>query len=368
MHGEREESPGADTPAPGRRRRPRYRGTHPRRFAERYKELAPEKYPEIAAHVRAQGRTPAGTHVPVLVPEVLAALDPRPGEVVADLTLGHGGHALALWPRIQPGGRLYGLDLDGAVLARTRDRLAAAGAEITVEESNFAGLGSFLRRHDLDGCDVLFADLGVSSLQIDDPARGFSYKHDGPLDMRMGESRRRTAAELLATLSAGELATALAELADEPQAAAIAAAVVAARARAPLQSTRDLTRLVLAAKGISPRVLGAARRADPDLLHPAARTFQALRMLVNEERGNLAALLREAPHCLKPGGRIGIVSFHSGEDRLVAEAFAAGRAAGFYAAIAAAAIRPGPAEHRANPRSSSARFRWARRGDAGTVA
>ncbi len=360
--------PGAGPSASGRRRRPRYRGTHPRQFAERYKELAPEQYPGIAAHVQAQGRTPAGTHVPVLVPELLAALAPHPGDIVVDLTLGHGGHALALWPLVQPGGRLYGLDLDGAVLARTRDRLAVAGVAITVSDSNFAGISNFLRKHDLDGCDVLLADLGVSSPQIDDPARGFSYKHDGPLDMRMGASRRRTAAEILATIPPAELARALTELADEPAAEAIAAAVVAARGRAPLRRTRELVRLVLAARGIAPRALAAARRADPDLLHPAARTFQTLRMLVNDERGNLQALLRAAPHCLRPGGRIGIVSFHSGEDRLVAAAFAAGQAAGSYAAVAPEAIRPGPAERRANPRASSARLRWARRGDAGAAA
>lgn len=360
MCAEREEDAAAAA-AGGHRRRPRYRGTHPRRFAERYKELAPEQYPEMAAHVRAQGRTPAGTHVPVLLAEVLAVLAPRPGEVVADLTLGHGGHALAFWPHIQPGGRLFGLDLDGGALAATRDRLAAAGVEITVQQSNFAGIGNLLRQPGLTGFDVLFADLGLSSMQIDDPARGFSYKHDGPLDMRMGASRRRTASELLESLSAAELAAALADLAGEPAAEAIAAAIVAARARHPLRRTAELVRVVLAAKGISPRALRAERGADSNALHPAARTFQALRMLVNDERANLAALLRAAPHCLSPEGRIGIVSFHSGEDRLVACAFAAGSAAGVYAAAARAAIRPGPAERRANPRSSSACFRWARR-------
>jgi len=352
---------------PPHRRRKRYAGTHPVRFDEKYKELQPEKYPETQEHVRAQGRTPAGTHVPIMVEEVLAALDPRPGEIVADLTLGYGGHAAEFLKQIFPGGRLIGLDLDRGQLERTGERLgkiiedmAASGhatpgqVKFDLRPGNFAGLDRTLADLALDGCDVIFADLGVSSMQIDDPARGFSYKSDGPLDMRMDPARRRTAADLLATLPETDLAAALADLADEPDAAQIAHLIVARRPRRPITRTLDLVSLVLEAKGLT------NNRCESSL-HPAALTFQALRILVNNELSNLNQLLRIAPACLRPGGRIGILSFHSGEDRLVKQSFRDGRRGGIYEPLADELLRPAPAELRANPRSSPARFRWARK-------
>jgi len=354
-----------DQPPPGQgprpRRRPRYSGTHPKRFEERYKELAPEAHPGIHEHVRAQGRTPAGTHVPVLVAEVLEHLAPAPGEAVVDCTVGYGGHAEAFLKRIGPKGRLVGFDVDAAELERTRARLAPLGGRTVLHRGNFAGIDRALAQDRIDECDVIFADLGTSSMQVDDPARGFSYKHDGPLDMRMDDRLHWTAADLLARLSAEGLSAALLELCDEPDHEAIAHRIVAGRAKRPLRRTKDLAHLVLEAKGIS---AGRWRRRSADEsgdLHPAARTFQALRILVNDELSALGQLLRVAPSCLKPGGRIGIISFQSGEDRLVKQSFRDGLRAGVYEAASDEVIRPGPEERRANPRSASAKFRWARK-------
>ncbi len=340
---------------PGRpRRRKRYAGTHPRRFDERYKELQPGKYPDMHEHIRAQGRTPAGTHVPVLMAESLKVLRPVAGEVVADCTLGFAGHAREFLKRIQPGGRLIGLDCDGVQLERARARLAEMSGAYSLHRTKFAGLPKVLEREQVRGVDIVFADLGVSSMQIDDPARGLSYKHDGPLDMRLDDRAGRTAADWLARASGGELAGALREFADEPDAEVIAEAVVARRRREALATTGQLVDLVLAAKGLTRRNWRLAGDS-----HPAARTFQALRILVNDELGALAELLRVAPNCLNPGGRIGIISFHSGEDRLVKRAFSAGREGGLYRDVSDDVVRPSAGERRDNPRSGSARLRWA---------
>ena len=366
------ESP-SGSPAP-RRRRPRYSGAHPKRFDQRYKELDPAAYPGIQGHVLAQGRTPAGTHVPVLVEEVLAALSPQPGDVVADCTIGYGGHALEFIQRIGPTGRLVGLDVDAAQLERTAARFAAitrphdhsgsattavGHASVSLHRSHFAGLGKFLARDGIDGYDIIFADLGVSSMQIDDPSRGFSYKYDGPLDMRMDDRLPRTAADLLAQLSVDELSACFADLADEPHAERIAKCIVRLRAVKPIARTGQLVNLVFEAKGLSRREWRDRPTDRRGQLHPAARTFQALRMLINDEMAGLAQFLRIAPHCLRSGGRIGVISFHSGEDRLVDNAFRDGVQAGVYATMVGTPIRPTPKEITANPRSRSAIFRWA---------
>lgn len=353
----------APEPAPRRTRRPRYAGTHPRAFGEKYKEHDPARYPDEAAHVRARGRTPAGTHVPILVAEVLDALAPGPGDVVADLTLGWGGHASAFLARLGPEGRLLAFDQDAPTLAATRARLEAAGpaARVTWHAVHHAALPDVLRAEGLDGCDVVFADLGVSSMQVDDPARGFSYRREGPLDMRMDRRRPRTAADVVAALSEAELEAALRDLADEPRAAAVAAAIVAARARAPLLTTTDLARAVLAAHGLTLDAWKARQRREPDAPHPAARAFQALRILVNDELGGLDRLLAALPWCLRPGGRAGVLSFHSGEDRRVKHAFRAGLDAGLYDAVADEVVRASPREVASNPRAAPAKLRWARR-------
>ena len=309
-------------------------------------------------HVRARGRTPAGTHVPVLLAEVVDSLHPSPGDVVADCTLGYGGHASRFLQAIGPAGRLLGMDVDGPQLRRTAHRLARFGEAVHVHHGNYAGLPAVLAKEGLDAVDVLFADLGVSSMQVDDPDRGFSYKHlDGPLDMRMDDRLTRTAADLLADLSQEDLSRALSDLADEPEHERIAQFIVAQRQVTPITRTGDLIRLVFAAKGTTEKAWKRQKAYDDP--HPAACTFQALRILVNDELGSLRELLRVAASCLRPGGRVGIISFHSGEDRLVKRALRKGLEAGLYQTLAPDVIRPSPQEVRSNPRSSSARFRWA---------
>ena len=367
MTPEPHEPPGPSPDGPRPPRRNRYRGTHPTRFSEKYKERFPEAYPGIREHVLAQGRTPAGAHVPIMVAEVLAALDLKPGQVVADATLGYGGHAEAILRRILPGGRLLAFDVDGEELARTSARLRAAfpGAALSFHRGNFAGLDRPLAAEGLDGYHAVLADLGLSSMQIDDPARGFSYKHDGPLDMRMDSRLKRTAADLLATMDEAALAAALRDLADEPDHVRIARGVIEERSRRMIVTTGALADLVLAVKGLTRAAWarrGQSRRSET---HPAARTFQALRMLVNDELAGLRQMLRAAPWCLRPGGRIVVLTFHSGEERIVRQAFAEGLAAGQYASASNEPVRPSRQELRDNPRSQPARLHWARKALAG---
>lgn len=341
-------------------RRRRYSGTHPKRFEERYKERDAETYPEMQEHVKAQGRTPAGTHVPVMVDEVLECLKPQPGEVVADVTLGYGGHAEAFLKAIGPTGRLVGFNVDTQGLERAGRRLTKLG-NVSLHRSNFAGVGKALSAEGIDGFDVIFADLGVSSMQLDDPARGFSYKHDGPLDMRMDSRLARTAADVLATIDQKELEKALLGFADEEDAAAIAATITRWREGHPIARTLELVDAVFAAKRMTVDDWREIKARDASAIHPAARTFQALRILVNDELGALRQLLRSAPWCLRPDGRIGIITFHSGEDRIVKQAFREGLRDGTYAEAPDEVVRPAPAEVRANPRSRPAKLRWARK-------
>jgi len=347
-------SDGPAEPKPLHRRRPRYRGTHPRRFDEKYKELAADRYPDLIVHVRAQGKTPAGQHRPILVDEVLAALAPTAGDHGVDATLGWGGHAEQILPRLAPGGTLLGLDQDPIELPRTEARLRNLGhapEALLVRRTNFAGLRAAI--DDVgwsEGADFVFADLGVSSMQIDDPSRGFSFKHDGPLDMRMNPKRGLPAAEWLARVSVDELAAALRTHADEPEANAIAEAIHARQGS--LTTTRALASAVRDALD--------RRVTDEDADAAVRRVFQAVRIEINDELGALDALLRTAPASLRAGGRIAVLTFHSGEDRRVKKAFEQGQRDGVYSEIATELVRVSQAERRANPRASSAKLRWAR--------
>ena len=334
-------------------RRTRYRGANPRRFAEKYKELQPGRYPDEVAKVLANGRTTAGTHRPILVREILEALSPRPGEVAVDCTLGYGGHAREVLAAIQPGGRLIALDIDPIEGPKAEARLRALGfpdGSLTVHRRNFAGLSALIAAEAPGGADVILADLGLSSMQIDDPARGFSFKDDGPLDMRMDPARGRPASALLAELDEPALARLLTENADEPLAAVVAAAIVRARARTPLTTTRALAAVVRTAY---------ARRPEGEANDAIRRVFQAIRVAVNDEFASLAALLRALPSCLGPGGRVAVLTFHSGEDRRVKSAFKEGLQTGLYASIANEVVRSSAEERRANPRSTSAKLRFA---------
>jgi 16S rRNA (cytosine1402-N4)-methyltransferase len=311
---------------------------------------------------RVRRSTDAGAHNPVLLAEVFAALDPRPGQTVVDCTLGFAGHAVELLKRVSPDGLLVATDLDAGNIEPARAKLDAVGGLFALHHSNFAGLPTVLALEGVAQADALLADLGMSSMQVDDRARGFSFMRDGPLDMRMDTTRGRTAAELLNTLPAEELAACFRDLGDEPRADAIAAAIVSRRETKPVERTKELRELIEAA---APVRVDRAPGAPPErkqLLGPATRVFQALRILTNRELANLQQLLRVIPTVLRPGGVAAVISFHSGEDRLVKAAFRAGLRAGTYAAVSADAIRPTFEERKANPRSRSAKLRWARRG------
>lgn len=312
---------------------------------------------------RRRGRrsTPPGAHRPVMLDEVLAILDPRPGEVAVDCTLGFAGHSAELLRRVGPTGKLIALDLDAANLLPAREKLAAISSSFELHHANFAGFPAALAAAGLDGCDCLVADLGMSSIQVDDPDRGFSFMRDGPLDMRMDRTRGRTAAELLNSLSSDDLAAAFRELGDEPDAERIAQAIVRRRATKRLERTRELMDLVMDAAPVrvNPHPMKGEPTPRQQKIRPTARVFQALRILVNRELANLQELLRVLPWCLRPGGRAAIISFHSGEDRLVKAAFKDGQRTGDYERISEEPARPSFGERTDNPRARSAKLRWA---------
>lgn len=330
------------------RRRVRYSGKHPRRFEDKYKELNPEKYPDTIAKVIASGKTPAGSHLPIMVREILGVLNPKPGEIAVDCTLGYGGHAREILPRLRPGGCLIGLDVDPVELPRTEERLRALGfgpEEFFVRRSNFAGLPGALAAQGSLKADCILADLGVSSMQIDTPVRGFSVKTPGPLDMRMNPNKGLPASEFLARLQPETLADLLRDNADEPRATLLSGHLAGRN----FALTTDLT---LAITSLLPNL------SEDERDKTVRRVFQALRIAVNEEFTALDTLLRHLPECLNPGGRVAILTFHSGEDRRVKKAFQSAYREGRYSRIADEIIRPTPEECRANPRATSAKLRW----------
>lgn len=338
------------TPEPPRPpRRKRYGGKNPRAWDQKYKEHRGDV--ETLAKVTSSGKTAAGTHRPIMMQEILEVLNPQPGQVALDCTLGYGGHAEELLSRLLPGGRLIGLDADPIQLpittARLRERGFGADCLLTVR-SNFAGAAKILAQEGLAGVDVVLADLGVSSMQIDNPARGFSFKQNGPLDMRMNPQRGQPASEWLRSVSAEKLQRVLQENSDEPNAAFLACAL----AGAEFPNTLDLARRIAQ--------LSHANEVDDTL----RRVFQALRIEVNEEFSALDSLLRLLPDLLNAGGRAAILTFHSGEDRRVKKSFQSGLQEGWYAEISAEVVRPSAREIFHNPRSSSAKLRWARTADA----
>ncbi len=353
------EAEGETPPAPVHKRRVRYSGKNPRRFEDKYKELNSDRYPDEVAKIIASGKTPAGQHIPIMVTEVLECLKPQAGDRVVDATLGYGGHTQALWKAVQPGGQVLSLDADPVEIVRTEARLRSQGLteeSFTARRCNFAGLLKALGEQGwADGVDVLFADLGLSSMQIDNPARGFSFKKDGPLDMRMNPQRGKSAAQLLAEASAEKLEFLFEEHSDEPRAKLLAQQLVQKRQTQAIQTTKAL------AEAIQSSLPG---RLDPDEVDiTIRRVFQALRIEVNEELTALDTLLRCLPQALKPGARVAMLTFHSGEDRRVKKAFQEGFRSGLYSEVAGEVIRAAPEEQRRNSRSSSAKLRWAIRAD-----
>lgn len=319
----------------------------------------PRRYHRKRRKPRGERTTPAGEHLPVLLAEVLATLNPQPGQTVVDCTLGFAGHSSELLTRIGPTGRLLATDLDPGNLPGAEERLKAVGNPFSLHHSNFAALPSILATEGITGVDAVLADLGMSSMQLDDRDRGFSFLRDGPLDMRMDPTRGRTAAVLVNTLSAEELATAFRELGDEPAADAIAQAIVARRAETPFARTRELLDVIEAAAPVDVVRGPGMPAARKQRLLPATRVFQSLRILVNRELANLEHLLRVLPSILNPGGVAAIISFHSGEDRLIKVAFRDGVRTGIYSTTNDEPIRPGEVERAANPRSRSAKLRYA---------
>lgn len=340
------------------KRRPRYSGTHPRRFAQKYKELDPARYADQIEHIIAKGLTPAGTHRPICVEEILKILTPKPGETAFDATLGYGGHASKILPLLIPGGRYFAVDVDPLELPKTEARLRGEGYgpdTLVVRKMNYAGVLGLLGEAG-GGFDCVLADLGVSSMQLDNPDRGFTYKADGPLDLRLNPERGASARELLASVSEAKLKEILEENSDEPHAALIARAVKAAVL--PVKTTADLSAAVKAALDtLKPKL------KPEEVKVSLQRTFQALRVEVNGEFSALDRFLEALPWALKPGGRAAILTFHSGEDRRVKKSFFKYEESGVYSSVAQTPQRPSAAERRSNPRSSCAKLRWAVRSD-----
>jgi 16S rRNA (cytosine1402-N4)-methyltransferase len=345
----------ADVPSGKPPRRPRYRGSNPRAFDQKYKELNAPRYPDEVVKVLASGKTPAGMHRPIMVREILEVLAPARGEFAVDATLGYGGHTAPLLERVLPGGCVLALDVDPIELPKTEARMRAAGIgtdSLIVRRSNFAGLARVLAAEQLPAADVVLADLGLSSMQLDDPARGFTFKREGPLDLRMNPLRGQPASKLLALLDLQGLAGLLESNADMEDARPMAAAILERQARTPIMTTTALAAAIADAATVR-------NHARDTIDSTVRRVFQALRVAVNDEYGALDAFLRELPDCLAPRGRVAILTFHSGEDRRVKQAFKEGVRSGAFARIADEVMRPTADERRANPRSSAAKLRGA---------
>lgn len=340
-------------------RRVRYRGTHPRAFHEKYKELQPERYAQDVEKVMQRGSTPAGMHRSICVKEILDFLQVAPGQVGLDATLGYGGHTLELLKCLQGSGRLYATDVDSLELPRTRERLERLGYGpeiLKIQQMNFSQIDRVAA--EAGPLNFVLADLGVSSMQIDNPERGFSFKAEGPLDLRLDPERGTSAAERLKTITEDELVGMLVENADEPHAEAIARWIMAVLQQGgKIETTTRLEEIIESALDFIPQ-----RTRKDEVKKSCQRCFQALRIDVNNEFEVLYEFLEKLPDALATGGRVAILSFHSGEDRLVKKSFQRLLRAGVYREIAPEPIRPTPEECNSNSRARSAKLRWAIRG------
>lgn len=338
------------------KRRVRYKGTHPKAFKEKYKELNPEQYAADVEKVKQQGRTPAGMHRSICVNEIMEFLQLQPGQTGLDATLGYGGHSAEMLRRIIPGGKLYAIDVDPIELPRTRERLAAMGFGedvLSIQKMNFSGIDRIAAES--GPLDFVIADLGVSSMQIDNPDRGFSFKVEGPLDLRLNPKSGQPASALLKTVSRDELEELLVEHSDEPYFEPIAQAIsTRIKKGIAIETTTQLKQIISDALQFLPESM-----RNEDIKKACQRTFQALRIAVNDEFGVLETFLEKLPDVLAPGGRVAILTFHSGEDRRVKKSFQALNRAGIYSAVAPEPIRPTAEESHANPRARSAKLRWA---------
>ena len=338
------------------KRRVRYSGTHPRKFSEKYKELNPEKYQDTIERVISKGSTPAGMHISICVQEILTFLQIKPGMKGLDATLGYGGHSRKMLEALQGRGHLYALDVDPIEIVKTTKRLREAGFSeeiFTPISENFANIDRVAEQY--GPFDFLLADLGVSSMQIDNPERGFSYKQEGPLDLRLNPQSGEPASERLQKMNREEIEGMLIDNSDEPYAAEIARTIAGRNRKGQkIDTTTKLAELI----GETLAFLPEKERKEA-VKKSCARVFQALRIDVNSEFEVLEAFLTKLPSCMAPGGRIAILTFHSGEDRLVKHAFKEGKKAGIYSEVAEDVIRPSSEECAKNPRAKSTKMRWA---------
>ena len=338
------------------KRRVRYKGKYPKKFEEKYKELQPEKYQDTIQHVIQKGNTPAGMHISIMVQEILDFLQIQPGQVGFDATLGYGGHTKAMLACLKGQGHMYATDVDPIESAKTKKRLADAGFGediLTIRLQNFCTIDEIAK--EAGGFDFVLADLGVSSMQIDNPDRGFSFKVDGPLDLRLNPEKGISAAERLAQIDEGELAGMLWENSDEPYAEELAHAIVTERKHGkPIDTTTRLREVIEETLSFLPE-----KEKKDTVKKTCQRTFQALRIDVNNEFEVLYEFMEKLPGALKPGGRAAILTFHSGEDKLVKKALKQGYKEGVYSEIANDVVRPSAEECAQNGRARSTKMRWA---------
>lgn len=338
------------------KRRVRYKGKYPRKYEEKYKELNPEKYKDTIAHVISKGNTPAGMHISIMVKEILDFLQIKPGETGFDATLGYGGHTKAMMECLKGEGHMYATDVDPEESAKTKKRLAEQGFGediLTVKLQNFCTIDEIAE--EIGGFDFILADLGVSSMQIDNPKRGFSFRADGPLDLRLNQEKGISAAERLDEISREELAGMLYENSDEPYCEEIAKAITdEIRKGNRVDTTTKLRELIADTLDFLPE-----KEKKDTIRKTCQRVFQALRIDVNREFEVLYEFMEKLPDALKPGGRVAILTFHSGEDKLVKKALKAGYKAGIYSDYAKDVIRPSAQECAQNGRARSTKMRWA---------
>ena len=323
------------------KRRVRYKGKYPRNYKEKYKELNPEKYQDTIEKVIRKGSTPAGMHISIMVREIIDFLQIKPGQTGFDATLGYGGHTKAMLECLKGQGHMYATDVDPIESAKTKKRLADAGFGediLTIRLQNFCTIDEIAK--EAGGFDFVLADLGVSSMQIDNPDRGFSFKVDGPLDLRLNPEKGISAAERLAQIDEGELAGMLWENSDEPYAEELAHAIVTERKHGkPIDTTTRLREVIEETLSFLPE-----KEKKDTVKKTCQRTFQALRIDVNNEFEVLYEFMEKLPGALKPGGRAAILTFHSGEDKLVKKALKQGYKEGIYSEIANDVVRPSAEE------------------------
>ncbi len=345
------------------KRRERYSGTHPKKYSQKYKEHNPEKYSDMVSKVISKGSTPAGMHISIMVQEILDFLQIQPGQWGLDATLGYGGHTKEMLKCLQGSGHIYGLDVDPIESAKTRERLASQGFGediLTVKLINFADI-DLVAEEAGRKFDFVLADLGVSSMQIDNPERGFTYKYDGPLDLRLNPTKGISAAQRLQDISREELQGMLIENADEPYAQEIAERIVTGRKHGKkIETTTQLKDTIEEAlMGVREVAKDSEKERKEAVKKSCQRVFQALRIDVNNEYEVLHAFLEKLPGILAPGGRVAILTFHSGEDRLVKKSFKQWKKEGIYSEVAEDVIRPSAEECVRNPRARSTKLRWA---------